>query len=501
MADDIDDAWLLSALRARDLIAPDEAERIRADATASGSLGAYLLAEGYITRRQLERLRAEWAESLPGTPHLPGYRILDEIRRGGIAVVYRAIQERMQRQVALKVFDCGEASNSFSADGFLREARLTARINHPNVVTVHDVGACDRYLYCAMELVSGGDAADLVREHGGELPVQRALEVIWDAARGLEALDAENLIHRDVKPENILIGRDGVGKLADFGLAIMAEQRVRRSNAGVIIGTPYYIPPEALNGRGPIDVRGDIHALGASLYRLLCGNPPYRGPTAMDTLRCILREPVPDIRLQRQDVPAEVAELINRCLAKNPEERFQTPSELVRLLETQLRERIATRIDPRTSSYFKRHQSSGQHRRQEPDDSSDQHVGVIRPGPTVNSHPCHILVLPRGLDHHDYQRLDRAVHELFEQDRGCWLLIDARRMTKVLSSDMALLFKWHDSAQRVGSHLAIIGMHPKLYYRCSLLGLPDLIPFFPTRDDWQRAQESPHFRGMSTAKP
>jgi serine/threonine-protein kinase len=265
---------------------------------------------------------------MPTQQNIGGFRILGMLGRGGMGVVHRALQVSMGREVALKVLDERIARDPRLSDRFLREARIAARVNHPHVVTVYDGGRDGDLLFLAMELMSGGDADRLRVAAGGALPPRRALEIIRDGARGLAALHAVGLLHRDIKPANIFINADGAAKLADLGLSRPVEAgRDQLTSASDLHGTPAFMSPEQAQG-GALDIRSDIYALGASLYCLIAGHPPYRGDTAMAVAIKAATGPFPDPATV-PGMPAAVAALIRTATALDPAARHADPAALV----------------------------------------------------------------------------------------------------------------------------------------------------------------------------
>lgn len=263
------------------------------------------------------------------------YRIIDLLGEGGMGRVYRAEQRALGREVALKVLPGHVAERPGFRERFLREVKSMARVNHPNVVTCYDAGEHDGRLWMALELVQGGDAAGLIQP-GNPLSVARALAVIADAACGLQAIADAGLVHRDIKPGNIFLTTSGQAKLADLGLARQVDGGDRLTMPGLPLGTPAYMAPEQAAG-DEVDIRADIYALGAALYALLCGEPPFTGEHPLAVLRLVMEQPAPDPRVRRADLPEAVAVLILRCLAKQPEQRPASP----RLLERALRDLLA----------------------------------------------------------------------------------------------------------------------------------------------------------------
>ena len=246
------------------------------------------------------------AETLPD---IPGYTIESELGRGAMGVVYRAIQKNLQRTVALKVMMADINDGDF-AERFLREARAAAGINSPYVVGCYDAGRKDDILYMALEFVTGGDAGERLRSNMGALDLGDALSIVRDAAKGLEAVEAAGMIHRDIKPANIFISADGTAKLADLGLVRpLNESTSEMTMAGAILGTPAYMAPEQARGEPNVDIRADIHGLGATLYQLLTNCLAYTGDHPMATLAKVIGPDIPEIP---ESLPAPVRAVLLR---------------------------------------------------------------------------------------------------------------------------------------------------------------------------------------------
>nr|MBA3685752.1 serine/threonine protein kinase [Planctomycetota bacterium] len=276
------------------------------------------------------------AKSDPALRIVHGYKVLQKLGRGAMATVYRAMQVSLQREVALKVLDQDVGDESSYAERFLREARAAARLNHPNVVACYDVGSSGGRLYIALELVTGGDAEAMAKRHGGVLPEAKALAVVRDCARGLCAIHAAGLVHRDIKPPNLLVAADGTVKLADFGLVRLtgADQVTQTRSA---IGTPAFMSPEQALGERDVDIRSDIYSLGATLYALLAGQAPYLGSNVYKVIQDVVTAPLPDVRERNPSVSDATAAVIARAMTKNRDRRCPTPEDLLSELETAIR--------------------------------------------------------------------------------------------------------------------------------------------------------------------
>jgi eukaryotic-like serine/threonine-protein kinase len=273
--------------------------------------------------------------SLPAGADVGPYRVVGLIAHGGMGVVYRATDIRLQRDVALKMLAPTDLLDEARVDRFLREARVTASVDHPNVVKVFDVGVFDGNPYIVVELLEGETLR--ARLDRGRLPVPAARAIAADVAKGLVAAHAAGLVHRDLKPENIFLTRAGVTKILDFGIAKLAADVPRPPGAaptmtGMLLGTAGYLAPEQIRG-GDVDARADLFAFGAILFELLAGVRAFAGDNTVDTLHAVLHAPPPDVFAQRGDVPPALASIAARLLAKLPADRFQSAADLLWALE------------------------------------------------------------------------------------------------------------------------------------------------------------------------
>ena len=262
------------------------------------------------------------ADSATRTPEIPGYQLGELIGWGAAGGVWRAVQDAVGRDVALKVVPLGRGAD---AAGFIAEVHALGQLNHPQVVTCHDAGTTGDRLYLAMEVLTGGDAERLRRAAGGRLDETRALSIVRDAALGLSAISGAGLVHRDLKPANLLLTAEGRAKIGDLGLARPSGPAHGASWA--VQGTPAFWSPEQVRGAA-LDVRSDIHALGATLYTLLCGQPPYAGATILDLIRAIEERQAPDPATLLPEISAAARLILLTTLAKDPALRHATAAAL-----------------------------------------------------------------------------------------------------------------------------------------------------------------------------
>ncbi len=259
------------------------------------------------------------------------YRIVRRIGRGGMGVVYQAVDPILQRAVAIKILREGIAAQPDSVRKFLREARTAAKLNNPHVVAVYDADQEKGIVYLVMEIMEAGSAHDRIRTWGPFGWVE-ATKVMLEACRGLTAVHAAGLIHRDIKPSNIMRAHDGLVKLTDFGLALTANPSDSNLPKGQAIGTPLYMSPEQCQAK-KLDQRSDIYAMGATYYTLLTGNAPFEGKSPLEILYGHVNRPVPNVCDMNREIPAACADLIRRSMAKEPDKRPQDAAALLAELE------------------------------------------------------------------------------------------------------------------------------------------------------------------------
>lgn len=265
-------------------------------------------------------------------PHRVGdrYVLIEELGRGGMASVYRAHDEVLDREVAIKLLHAHLAGDATFLDRFRREARAAAALSHPNVVAVHDWGETANGPYLVMQLVEGVSLRDVLRVRS-YLPPDEAVAVLAPVAHGLGAAHAAGLVHRDVKPENLLLGRDGTVRITDFGLARAAASATSTFGGEVLVGSPHYLAPEAVRSE-PVDARADVYALGVVLYECLVGQPPHQAESAFATAMAHLERPVPAPSDVRPDVPDWLDAVVATATAIDSEQRYANGAALARAL-------------------------------------------------------------------------------------------------------------------------------------------------------------------------
>lgn len=257
---------------------------------------------------------------------IEGYEILEILDEGGMGVVYKARQKGLDRLVALKTIS-GPRVGASRLARFEREAQAIARLRHPHIVQIHHVGEHNGRPFFTMELVEGGDLAR--RLESGPLEFDQGAALVEKLALAIETAHEQGVVHRDLKPSNVLLTKDGEPKISDFGLAKRLDLDERHTQPGEILGTPSYMAPEQAEGRiddiGPLT---DVYALGGILYELLCGQPPFRGPTPFETLRMVRASVLAPPRHLTRRVPPELEAIATKCLEKKPSDRYTSAKAL-----------------------------------------------------------------------------------------------------------------------------------------------------------------------------
>jgi len=261
------------------------------------------------------------------------YRIYDEIGQGAVATVYLAKDLERNRVVALKIIHPELAEESQFARRFQREAKLLARLDSPHAIKVLDYGEEEGLAFIVLEYMEGRTLSAILEEEGA-LEVEWALSLARQIAQGLAHADEAGIVHRDIRPANIMVAPSGLAKIMDFGIAKGAD--LSRLTTTGVLGSPHYLSPEQAEGK-EVDIRSDIYSLGVTLFEMLTGQRPYEADNAVDIVLKHLQEPVPSLRQFDEGIPVQVDKLVKRCLAKDPEERFQTPGELMEAIDKTLR--------------------------------------------------------------------------------------------------------------------------------------------------------------------
>ena len=281
--------------------------------------------------------------ALTAGTRLGPYEIVSVLGAGGMGEVYRAKDTRLGREVAIKVLPSGVVADPERLARFEREARAVSALNHPNIVTLHEVGASDFGPYLVLEKVDGRSLRELLGD--GPLPVRRILSLATQIAEGLAKAHAAGIVHRDLKPDNVMVTADGFAKILDFGLAKLvypelgggatdvATTLAGDTASGVILGTLGYLSPEQAAGK-PADYRADQFALGALIYEMAARERPFRRGTVLESLAATISDEPDPVQARRPDLPAPLAWLIERCLSKDPGDRYASTSDLARDLAT-----------------------------------------------------------------------------------------------------------------------------------------------------------------------
>ncbi|WP_236254276.1 protein kinase domain-containing protein [Mucisphaera calidilacus] len=298
------------------------------------SLAHFLVAEGIVTRKQIERLRPDLEEQKAEQQQLPGYELLGRLGAGAMATVHKARQLSLDRLVAIKVLPRKHTNNPQFVERFYAEGRAAAKLNHPNIVQAIDVGKAGNYHYFVMEYVEGRTVYEDLAEKG-HLSEEESLNIAIPIAKALEHAHDAGFIHRDVKPKNIMLTNDGKVKLADMGLArAVSDREAAEAEAGKAYGTPYYISPEQIRGERNVDFRADIYGFGATLYHMVTGQVPFDGPNPSAVMHQHLKaDLVPPDHLNPK-ISTGLGEIIEVCMAKNRNKRYATTHDLLDDLTT-----------------------------------------------------------------------------------------------------------------------------------------------------------------------
>jgi len=303
------------------------------------------LADVLVARKILAEGEVQYLLCLEGgpKPRLEGFTLQDPVGQGGMSTVFRARDQKSGRTVALKVLSPHLARRPLFVERFQKEARLLIRFEHPNVVKGFELKLIASLHCFAMEFVDGPSVLELI-EQGKAFTEEEALDVILQAARAVEYLNSQGIVHRDIKPGNLLVGRGNRIKLCDLGLA--REQDAEEPGEGVTVGTVQYISPEQAQGVSDLDVRADIYSLGVTLYHIVMGEVPFSGEDEREILAKQILESLQSPRAKNRKVSPLMHYFIEKMMAKERDIRYQSPSELIRDIEDQMRGRQSLTFRP-----------------------------------------------------------------------------------------------------------------------------------------------------------
>ncbi len=302
--------------------------QIEADDPNQRSLAQILVDNEVVTNRQIERLRTMAEEEKKGQA-IAGYKVLAKLGAGAMATVFKARQLSLDRLVAIKILPRKFSNNAQFIERFYAEGRAAAQLNHPNIVQAYDVGQSGEFHYFVMEYVEGATVHDLIVANK-RFNEQEALDIATATSEALEHAHSRGLIHRDIKPKNIMIAGAGIVKVADLGLArAIGDKEAALAEAGKAYGTPYYISPEQIRGEVDIGPQADIYSLGATLYHMLTGNVPYNGKNPQEVMQKHLKaELVPPDHVNPK-LSAGISEVIERMMARHRKDRYKNCHELL----------------------------------------------------------------------------------------------------------------------------------------------------------------------------
>ncbi len=292
-------------------------------------IGEILNKKGHLSKNQVNKI----TETQRDNQILAGFEIIEKVGQGGMGAVFRARQISMDRVVALKILPKQLAKDPKYKERFLREARLSAKLSHPNLLAAIDVGEASGYMYYAMEFVEGKTLRQLQKEQNGALPLNQCLDYIRQTAEGLKYAHGKNLIHRDIKPDNIMLDSFGKARVCDLGLARktgLEESDADLTTAGKAVGTPHYISPEQAQGLAKIDQRTDIYSLGATMYHLLSGKTLFKAQAGAAIMAMHIRDEAPALNAVQPEIPAGYAMIVSKMLAKDPAQRYADMGEVLK---------------------------------------------------------------------------------------------------------------------------------------------------------------------------
>src|SRR5215471_2701059 len=305
--------------------------------------------------------------SLLAGSRLGPYEIVAPLGAGGMGEVYRARDTRLAREVAIKVLPADVSADSDRRNRFEQEARSASALNHPNIVTLYDIGTHEGALYIAMEIVEGRSLRELLT--GDLLPSRKVLDISVQIAEGLAKAHSAGIVHRDLKPENVIVSKDGFVKILDFGLAKLTQQTASDASnlptmaepatrPGTVLGTVGYMSPEQASGQ-PVDFRSDQFSFGSILYEMTTGKRAFQRATGVETMSAIIREEPEPVARVNPRAPAPLRWIVERCLAKDPDERYASTRDLARDLRS-IRDHLS---EASVSQVVEAQPSASRHRR------------------------------------------------------------------------------------------------------------------------------------------
>ncbi|MHC4909970.1 MAG: serine/threonine protein kinase [Planctomycetota bacterium] len=311
----------------------DSAGDSRGDSIAASRTLADLLVENHFaTHRQLRRIKQDF-EAKKSSQRIPGYRILKKLGAGAMATVFKAKQLSLDRHVAIKVLPRKFSDNEKFIQRFYKEGRAAAKLNHPNIVGAYDVGKAGDHHYFVMEYVDGQTVYDRIVADK-QVDESEAVEIVKQVARALQHAHARGFVHRDIKPKNIMLSRDGTVKLADLGLArAMSDKDAAKAEAGRAYGTPYYISPEQIRGEIKIGPAADLYGLGATFYHMVTGKVPFEGKNPSQVMHRHLKEDLKPPDHLNQRLSAGCAQVIEMMMAKSASDRYHNSADLLEDLD------------------------------------------------------------------------------------------------------------------------------------------------------------------------
>ncbi len=338
----LSESMLTASILRRGLATPQEIEACKSHRAklaaaakekdaASRSLVEIMVEAKVLTKGQAARLLKEATAETPGKLAIPGYQVIEKLGKGSMGVVYKAKQTSVDRIVAVKILLDSLAQNKEFIKRFDREAKIAAKLSHNNIVNAIDAGTADGHHFFVMEYVEGGTIKDEL-DKGKVFEEKVAIKVILAVAEALKHAHQKGLIHRDIKPENVILTKEGNVKLADLGLArLTADEKWAMAEAGMAIGTPYYISPEQVRGQVDVDIRGDIYSLGATFYHMVTGKVPYSGETPSEVMKKHVDKNVqlvPPDHLNTR-LSSGLGSVVETMMARNRDQRYRNPDDLI----------------------------------------------------------------------------------------------------------------------------------------------------------------------------